>query len=61
MRKENKLMALEWRCPKHPTYRGLRRMKTDCVDCRELYERNEAVRIAHKEMKKAAKAVTVSG
>ena len=54
-------MALEWRCPKHPTYRGLRRMKTDCVDCRELYERNEAVRIAHKEMKKAAKAVTVSG
>ena len=54
-------MALEWRCPKHPTYRGLRRPKTDCADCRELHVLNEAVRIAHKEMKKAAKAVKTNG
>ena len=54
-------MALEWRCPKHPTYRGLRRPKVDCEDCRQLYANNEAVRIAHKEMKKVAKAVTVNG
>ena len=48
-------MALEWRCHKHPTYRGLRKPKTDCVDCRELYTLNEAVRIAHKEMKKISR------
>ena len=54
-------MALEFRCPKHPTYRGLRKPKVDCEDCRELYVRNEAVRIAHREMKKAAKAAVVEG
>ena len=54
-------MALEWRCHKHHTYRGLRKPKVDCIDCRELYMLNEAVRIAHREMKKLAKAAVLEG
>lgn len=52
-------MALEWRCPKHPFYKGLRKTKTDCLDCRELYVLNEAVRLAHKMVKMKEKSEVI--
>jgi hypothetical protein len=30
-------MAEELRCKKHPKYKGLRRPRVDCADCRTLY------------------------
>jgi hypothetical protein len=32
---------LELRCPKHPTYRGIRRPRVRCSECTELWLRND--------------------
>jgi len=29
---------LELRCPKHPTYRGLRKPRVKCDDCKVIYD-----------------------